>query len=115
MPKRALPLTLAGVSSRRVRLPTMRKSFGSFSGGFCGTGSFAAAAASSPKVALRPPGPLTTPLPGCTCSRGTLQRSAAALASISRTWAPATRSFSQPSRTDVEPPVSCVPPIKALP
>jgi len=30
-----------------------------------------------------------------------------------RTWAPATRSFSQPSRTEVEPPVSW-PPSKAL-
>jgi hypothetical protein len=48
MPNSAVPLTFMGVSRRRVRLPTMRKSFGSFSGGFSGTGMVAALAASSP-------------------------------------------------------------------
>jgi len=48
MPNSAVPLILAGVSSRLVRLPTMVKSFGSFSATFSGTGSFEAAAASEP-------------------------------------------------------------------
>ncbi len=47
--------------------------------------------------------------------RSTFHLAAAALISISRTWAPATRSFSQPSRTEVEPPVSCGPPSSGLP
>ncbi len=38
MPKPALPLTFAGVSMRVWPLPRMRKSFGSLSGGSCGTG-----------------------------------------------------------------------------
>jgi hypothetical protein len=47
--------------------------------------------------------------------RSTFHLLAAAPISISRTWAPAVRSFSQPSRTEVEPPVSCGPPSRALP
>ena len=43
------------------------------------------------------------------CERSTFHLSAAAVISISRAWAPATRSFSQPSRTEVDPPVICAP------
>ena len=48
MPYSAVPLVFAGVSSRRVRLPTIVKSFGSFSVTVSGTGSLDAAAASWP-------------------------------------------------------------------
>jgi hypothetical protein len=115
MPNCAVPFTFDGVSRRRVRLPTMRKALGSFSGGFSGTGMLAALAASSPKVAFRPLGPVMTPLPALTSLRSTFQRAAAAVINISRTCAPPMRSLSQPSRTDVEPPVSCGPPSNAFP
>ena len=48
MPNPALPSTLAGVSMRVRPLPRIRKSFGSLRLGCCGTGSFEAAATSSP-------------------------------------------------------------------
>ena len=48
MPKRAVPLTLAGVSSRVVGLPTMRNCDAGFIAGFSGTGILAAASASWP-------------------------------------------------------------------
>src|ERR1051325_3413858 len=41
IPNWALPSTLDGVSSRRIRVPTRRKSFGSLRGGSFGTGSCA--------------------------------------------------------------------------
>jgi len=115
MPNSAVPLVLAGVSSRRVRLPTMRKSPGSLSATFSGTGSFDASAASWPYEAFLPPGPVTLPFSAFRLLASTFHFAAAADSSISRTCAPATRSFSQPSRTDVEPPVSCGPPRRALP
>jgi hypothetical protein len=46
--KTALPLTLSGVSSRRVGLPTMRNAFGSFSLTFSGGLRSAAFSASLP-------------------------------------------------------------------
>ena len=48
MPNTAVPLTLAGVSSRLAGVPMSLKSFGSLSATFSGTGSPAAFAASSP-------------------------------------------------------------------
>ena len=58
---------------------------------------------------------MTKPFSAFSVERSTFHLDAAAEISISRTWAPATRSFSQPSRTEVEPPVSCGPPSSALP
>ena len=55
------------------------------------------------------------PFSALNVARSTFHFVAAALISISRTCAPAMRSFSQPSRTEVEPPVSCGPPSSALP
>ncbi len=43
-----LPTTLSAVSSRFSGLPAIFQSFGSFSAGFSGTGSLAAAAATLP-------------------------------------------------------------------
>ena len=48
MPKTAVPLTLAGVSKRVTRVPTMRNWLGSFIAGFSGGVSLEAASASWP-------------------------------------------------------------------
>src|SRR5437762_10646889 len=53
IPNTALPSTFTGVSSRGVRVPSRRKSFGSLSGTSVGTGSLAARAASLPYVSRR--------------------------------------------------------------
>ena len=52
MPNTALPFTLSGVSMRLAGVPISVKSFGSLSATFSGTGSFAAASASSPYLSL---------------------------------------------------------------
>jgi len=81
MLKIGLPVTTAGVSTPRVGLPMILKSFGSFSGTVlrAGTGIFAASAPSSPYVALRLLAACIT-LPDAVVNSvaGTLQRAAAA-------------------------------------
>ena len=83
---------------------------GSFSATFCGTGSFAASSASSPKRALRLEAAWrTTPFSTVTDEAGTDQRAAAVATSMARAAAPAMRSSSQLLATAVEPPVPWMP------
>ena len=94
------------LSLRLTRLPISRKSFGSFSFGSAGTGSFAAAAASSPKVARRPDlAWLTTPSRTLISAGDTCHFFAAAPTSMARPAAPAWRSCSQELAIAVLPPV----------
>ena len=104
-----LPVDFARASSRgSFSLPTILKSVGFLRGTFAGTGSFAAAPASSPRVALRPvPACDTTPSLTVMSVAGTPQRAAAAATSIARAVAPASRSCCQELATAVDPPVSC--------
>src|SRR5256885_2243058 len=106
MPNTALPSTLAGVSSRGVRVPSRRKSFGSLRGGSFVTGSWAALARSLPYVPRRLVGPCTTAPRSARHAAGSAsQVDAAASISISRAAAPALRSRSHDVRIAVLPPV----------
>ena len=80
-----------------------------------GTGSVAAVAASSPKVALRFDAACET-VPAFTTSvfAGTFQRCAAAATSIARAVAPALRNCSQELAMAVDPPVPCAGPQNVL-
>ena len=109
MPYFALPFSLPGVSSRRVGLPRMRKSFGSFSDGFSGTGILAATPTSAPYATFLPLLWITWLASVRHSSAGTFHCVAAAATSIWRAAAPAWRSGSQCARTVVEPPVACMP------
>ena len=106
MPNCAVPFTLDGVSRRCVRWPSRRKSFGSLSGGFAGTGSAAAFWASSPYVSRwLVPVCATTPFSVLQAAGSAPQVCAAAATSIARAVAPALRRMSHDVRTLVLPPV----------
>ena len=99
MPNFVLPSTLPGVSSRFGDVPIRRNCFGFFNAGAAGAGSFAAAAASDPKLARAPAfGPRTKPFSAWQAEGLTPQCSAAAAMSISRAVAPARRSGSHEDR-----------------
>ncbi len=109
--KRAVPLLLASESLRRTRSAPIRvKAFGSFSTGFCGGATLAAAATSSPKCACLPDlAWLTTPFCTVTSAAGTLQVVAAAWTNMARAAAPALRSCIQELEIAEDPPVPCMP------
>ncbi len=105
-PYLARPVTIAGPSIRGTRVPTIRKSFGSLSGGSFGTGSFAASPARAPKPSRRPVGACTTnPFSARHSPAGDFHRCAAAATSISRAAAPALRSTAHEEITLSLPPV----------
>ena len=92
MVKVCVPLVLASESRRRRSgLPISRHSPGCFSIGCAGGASWAAVAASSPKLAFRPLAWETVPFSTRTSPAGTAQVSAAAWTSIARAAAPACR------------------------
>ena len=112
--KSAVPLLFARLSVRGTCLPMNTKSFGSLSLTVAGSGCFAAASASSPKVARLPDACETTPLRTAIEAAGTFHRSAAAATSIARAAAPAWRYCSQELAIAVEPPVPCASPQSRL-
>src|SRR5262249_62257858 len=88
------------------RLPSGRKSFGSLSGVFAGTGSAAALVASSPyDKRWLVPVCVTTPLDVLQADGSAPHVCAAAVTSIARAVAPALRRMSHDVRTLVLPPV----------
>jgi hypothetical protein len=96
--------------SKRVRArPICEKALGALTVASAGAGSAAAAVASWPYV-RRSPSPRTmAPFSARSSLAATPQCSAAAVMRRWRASAPARRSLSQPSRTLVLPPVTCVP------
>ncbi len=109
--KRAVPVLLAVESLRRTRsVPIRVKVLGSFSVGFCGGVTFAAAVTSSPKCACLPVLAWeTTPFWTVTSPAGTAQVVAAAWTNMARAAAPAARSCGQELEIAEEPPVPCMP------
>ena len=108
MPKTALPLTLAGKSSRAAGVPISLKSFGAFSTTSVGGVNALAACAKAPKSAcLLLRAWLTTPAATVHSLAATPHWLAAACTSIARAEAPAKRIGPQASRTLDEPPVTC--------
>ena len=96
-PNCALPSTFPGVSSRGSDLPIKRKSAFGLSLTSFGTGNRTAASASSPKLALWPRGPDTTPFLTRQSAGSTCHLLAAAAINMTRARAPARRNFSQAS------------------
>ncbi len=106
---------MAFESTRGADLPMSFQSFGSLSGTSAGTGRPAAAAASSPNVALRPLAAWdTTPFSTVRVSAGTAHLSAAAERSIARPVAPALRSCAHEFAIALLPPVPCTGPQERL-
>ena len=105
----AVPFDLAFESVRGTCLPMNTKSFASLSLTLVGTGSNAAAADSSPKLAFLPFAWNTTPFFTWIESGGTFHCFAAAATSIARAAAPACRYCSNELAMDDEPPVICAP------
>src|SRR5436190_6615546 len=105
----ALPVVLAGLSSRGTCLPISLKLSGSFSFGSAGGAIALAATASSPNVAVWPPGALTTPSATAIESAATFHCAAAAWTNIARAAAAALRYCSHEFATELEPPVPCRP------
>ncbi len=104
----AVPLTLAGTSTRGTLRPMSLKSFGSLSVTLSGTGSFAALPASAPKLAWRCVLACeTTPLSTVNSEAGTFHSCAAAVTSMTRALAPASRSWFHEFAMDELPPVPC--------
>ena len=117
MPNSAVPLTFSGMSSRGSDCPSSLKSFGSFSVTFVGTGSAAALSTSAPYFTRRPLACVNDfALVGrAGCSRARPSVCAAAVTSIARAVAPASRSSFHMPRTLLLPAVSCWPPKFGLP
>jgi hypothetical protein len=89
MPKTAVPLSFAGISTRGSGRPRSVQSFCAFRAGFSGGDSRAAASASSPNVRARALGRCRTlPFSVWHSRRSTPQRFDAAASSISRAEAP---------------------------
>ena len=110
MPKVAVPVTLAGMSSRGSGLPISLNSDGFLSGGGGIVERSPTKSTSSPNVATRLPS-LRRTSPSLTISWATGRPALrlAARSSRSRATAPAVRIGSQASRVDVEPPVASTP------
>ncbi len=107
-----LPVDFARASSRgSFSLPTILNAEGSLSLTSLGTGCLAALPASSPKVAFLPaPACATTPSLTVISPAATFHCLAAAATSMARAVAPASRNCFQEFATEVEPPVSWMPP-----
>jgi hypothetical protein len=111
-PKRALPSTLAGASTRSTGRPSTRQALRGL-GSTSLTGVSAARAASSSKRARGPEGWLTTPSRQRSSATGSRHSSDAAPSSLARAVAAAARSGCQRSATLVEPPVAFRPSSRA--
>ena len=108
-PKPALPVALARASRRGRGWPMSLNCAGVFRVTAPGSGSLAAASASSPKPALRPEGWSTRPASTRSSATGTPHCAAAAATSIARADAPASRMGSHRSFMLELPPVIITP------
>src|SRR5688572_16649349 len=108
-----VPSTFDGVSLRFCDLPSSLNCDAGLSSTSFGGVSLEAASASAPNFSFLPCGEMMTPFSALQLRASTPHSAAAALASMCRAVAPALRSFSQPSRTLVLPPVIW-PPIRLL-
>ena len=116
MPNSAVPFTFAGTSRRGSGCPRTRNAFGSLSTTFAGTGTAAARSTSAPYFRRRPLAACTTsPFSVVTVSSATLHVCAAAVTSIARALAPASRSRRHMPRVLLLPAVVCDPPKLGLP
>ncbi|CAG4901321.1 hypothetical protein R69919_02826 [Paraburkholderia gardini] len=109
MPKRALPSIFDAASIRRSGLPMIVNCAGSFRSTLRGIGCRAASAVSSPKLAVRPDGCVILPATTLQSTARTSHFAAAALTSIARADAPASRIGVHRSLRLDEPPVVFTP------
>ena len=109
MPNTALPSSLEGASMRVSGLPISLNSAGALRGTLPGGGCCAASAASSPNVARWPAACSTTPALALHSAACTFHCTAAALMSMARAWAPASRMGRHRSLMLLEPPVIITP------